>query len=60
VDHEGVVRRLLVDHWRAMDPNTEFTFTDFNRSIPSLPVHPGQVFQLPRGAWNVTIGGVSY
>jgi hypothetical protein len=60
VDHEGVVRRVLVDHFDSIVPDTEFTFTDFNRPIPKLPVDQGQVFLLPRGAWNITIGGMSY
>jgi hypothetical protein len=60
VDREGVVRRLLVDHFDSVVPDTEVTFTDFNRPIPKLPFRPGQVLLLPMGAWNVTIGGVNY
>jgi hypothetical protein len=59
VDREGVVRRVLVEHLAKGDVDTEFTFSDFNQSIPAVPIHAGQVFVLPRGAWNVTIGGSS-
>jgi hypothetical protein len=48
VDREGVVRRLVVDHFDSAIPGTVFTFSDFNRPNSNLPVPKGQALLFPR------------